>query len=201
MQQNDPRQDQSHIETAARIVDAAERVFRQYGYSKTTVADIAKELGMSTANIYRFFASKSEIHQALCAKMLEASQNLARHVAGMPGTAVERLREFSMQQFRFVSEQMLDEEKVHEMVIVAIEREWDVIDQYVDVLQAIVAEIIEDGIAAGEFRKMDPLHAAQLFTSATISLHHPQIIAECIRKPNRASPEDLTEFAIRALKA
>ena len=66
-------------ENVVRILEAAERVFRQYGYAKTTVADIAKELGMSTANIYRFFGSKVEIHQALCSRMLNASYEMALH--------------------------------------------------------------------------------------------------------------------------
>src|SRR4051794_12252262 len=51
--ETDPRK----VDTAKRILDEAERLFRHYGYSKTTVADIARELGMSPANIYRFYAS------------------------------------------------------------------------------------------------------------------------------------------------
>jgi Bacterial regulatory proteins, tetR family len=39
----------------------AERLFRQIGYQKTTVGDIAKELRMSLANVYRFFESKKAI--------------------------------------------------------------------------------------------------------------------------------------------
>ncbi len=42
--------------TRARIADAAERLFRTLGYQKTAVADIARECGMSPANVYRFFA-------------------------------------------------------------------------------------------------------------------------------------------------
>jgi DNA-binding NarL/FixJ family response regulator len=44
--------------------ETAERLFRQFGYQKTTVADIAAALGMSPANIYRFFASKAAIKDA-----------------------------------------------------------------------------------------------------------------------------------------
>ena len=49
-----------HIEgdTRDRILEVAERLFRQIGYQKTTVGDIAKELRMSPANVYRFFESK-----------------------------------------------------------------------------------------------------------------------------------------------
>ena len=52
-----------HIEpdTRERILVVAERLFRQIGYQKTTVADIAKELRMSPANVYRFFDSKKAI--------------------------------------------------------------------------------------------------------------------------------------------
>src|SRR5262245_2184149 len=54
-----------HIETDTRekILVVAERLFRQMGYQKTTVADIAKELRMSPANVYRFFDSKKSIHE------------------------------------------------------------------------------------------------------------------------------------------
>ena len=41
-------------DTRERILVVAERLFRQIGYQKTTVADIAKELRMSPANVYRF---------------------------------------------------------------------------------------------------------------------------------------------------
>ena len=56
-----------HIEgdTRDRILDVAERLLRQIGYQKTTVGDIAKELRMSPANVYRFFESKKAIHQAV----------------------------------------------------------------------------------------------------------------------------------------
>ena len=56
-----------HIETDTRerILVVAERLFRQIGYQKTTVADIAKELRMSPANVYRFFDSKKSIHEGV----------------------------------------------------------------------------------------------------------------------------------------
>jgi len=52
------------------IVDAAERLFGQIGFQKTTVLDIAHNLRMSPANVYRFFASKTEIHEAVVRRLL-----------------------------------------------------------------------------------------------------------------------------------
>lgn len=185
---------------ASRILEAAEAQFRHYGYGKTTVADVAKALGMSPANIYRFFGSKSELLEGVCDRLLQQSLSLAHSVAALPISAEEKLRRYSMTHFEFTVATMLDERKVHDMVVAAIEQSWGVIDKHIDEIQAILAEIIAEGMDNGEFAKGDPSHAARCFGAATSPLHHPQMVAQCIGKNNRASPEDLTEFAIRALK-
>jgi AcrR family transcriptional regulator len=192
--------DSSRQENVTRILDSAERLFRHYGYGKTTVADIARDLGMSTANIYRFFGSKTEIHQAVCGRMLEMSYNMALSISRLPISASDRLRQYVNAQFKMTVEVMLDEEKVHEMVIVAIERDWHVIEKHVDRIHDIIADVIRDGIAAGEFAEQDASVASKCFGAATVTLCHPQMVAQCLSKENRAMPDDLIEYAIRALK-
>ena len=59
-----------NLETRKRILAEAERLFRLYGYTKTTVADIAEACRMSSANVYRFFASKSDINNAICERVI-----------------------------------------------------------------------------------------------------------------------------------
>ncbi len=197
---NDIVVDQTRQDNITRILDAAEGLFRHFGYSKTNVADIARELGMSPANIYRFFASKTEIHQALCARMLAASYQMAQEICQLPLSASERLHRYVHAQHKMTVELMLDDTKVHEMVIVAIEREWHVIDKHIDRIDALLADVIREGIAAGEFRDQDADAASRCFGAATVTLCHPQMVAQGLSKTNRASPEELVEFAINALK-
>ena len=54
------------------IIRAADEHFRRYGYNKTTVADLAKAIGVSSAYVYRFFESKQAIGEAVCAMTLAA---------------------------------------------------------------------------------------------------------------------------------
>ncbi|MHB2265782.1 TetR family transcriptional regulator [Aliihoeflea sp. PC F10.4] len=186
-------------ETVERILETGERMFRHYGYSKTTVADIARDLGMSSANIYRFFASKVEIHQAICGRMLAASLKEIEEASKLPLPAPERLARCIMAQFRMTVDAMLDEQKVHEMVIVAIERDWHVIERHIDRIHAVYERVIREGIEAGEFRKQDAEIAARCLGASTAMLCHPQMVAQCLSKENRATPEQLIDFAIRAL--
>ncbi|ARO25771.1 MULTISPECIES: TetR family transcriptional regulator [Rhizobium] len=192
--------DVTRQENVTRILDAAERLFRHYGYSKTTVADIARDLGMSPANIYRFFASKVEIHQALCGRMLATCYQLAYDIRHQPLSASERLRLYVETQYQWTMDTMLDEMKVHEMIVVAIERDWHVIEKHIDRVHDLIAEIIAEGIAAGEFAEQDPVVASRCFGAATINLCHPQMVAQCLAKTNRASVDELIDYVIRALK-
>lgn len=196
----DSSADAARQENIARILDSAERLFRHYGYSKTNVADIARDLEMSPANIYRFFASKTEIHQALCERMLTASYQQALEIARLPLSATERLRRYVHGQHTLTVETMLDEQKVHEMVVVAIEREWHVIQKHIDRIDQLLAEIIRDGIQTGEFVEQDSELAARCFSASVVTLCHPQIVAQCLSKEYRPTPDELIEYAIKALK-
>jgi Bacterial regulatory proteins, tetR family len=69
-------------ELAPSHADDAERLFRQIGFQKTTVADIARELHMSPANVYRFFAAKSEINEAGRAASLLSGEDGPPNFAG-----------------------------------------------------------------------------------------------------------------------
>src|SRR3954467_3817087 len=84
-----------HVETDTRerILVVAERLFRQIGYQKTTVADIAKELRMSPANVYRFFDSKKAIHEGVACVMMGEGEVEARRIVAEPGPAKARFRE------------------------------------------------------------------------------------------------------------
>jgi AcrR family transcriptional regulator len=57
-------------EARGRILEAAEEQFRRVGYHRTSVADIAAQLGMSPANIYRFFPSRDAINEAICGRVV-----------------------------------------------------------------------------------------------------------------------------------
>src|SRR5262244_1665821 len=78
-------------DTRGRIIETAEALFRRLGFAKTTVADIASELRMSPANVYRFFPSKNAIVEAICKHCLSDVEEKAWAAARLPGPAAERI--------------------------------------------------------------------------------------------------------------
>jgi AcrR family transcriptional regulator len=61
------------------IMAAAISLFARYGYKKTTIDDIARELHIAKANIYRHFANKEDLYHQAVSSVLDAYCVLLLH--------------------------------------------------------------------------------------------------------------------------
>jgi AcrR family transcriptional regulator len=185
-------------DTRERILEVAERLFRQIGYQKTTVADIAKELRMSPANVYRFFDSKKAIHEGVARGLMGEVEIEAQRIADRPGPAAPRLRELMTTVHRMNSERYVGDSKMHEMVEIAMEEDWGVCVAHMELITRTIGNVIAQGAAAGEFEVADLQVAALCSCSAMIRFFHPQMIAQTANKPG-PSIDQMIDFVIAAL--
>jgi AcrR family transcriptional regulator len=189
-----------HIEpdTRERILVVAERLFRQIGYQKTTVADIAKELRMSPANVYRFFDSKKAIHEGVACGLMGEVEVEAQRIAVAPGPAAVRLRELMMTIHRMNSERYVGDSKMHEMVEIAMEESWEVCVAHMEQITQTIGSVIAQGVASGEFEAADLPLAAMCACTAMMRFFHPQMIAQCATKPG-PTIDQMIDFVIAGL--
>lgn len=190
-------------ETMERILDVAEEQFRRVGYSKTAVADIAAELGMSAANIYRFFPSKLALNEAICKRLLDTCHTMVNAIIAEPAPAGERLKRMLTSMHAYNARCYVSERRMHEMVAVAMEENWSVIQAHLDFVVTRIADLIVEGVQSGEFRSVDdPIQTALTVKQACGSILHPLMIAECARhglnEPEQAAR--IADFALSALR-
>jgi AcrR family transcriptional regulator len=190
-----------HIEpdTRDRILVVAERLFREIGYQKTTVADIAKVLRMSPANVYRYFDSKKAIHESVARALMGEVEAEARRIVAQLGPAKPKLRELLSSVNRMNSERYVGDNKLHEMVAIAMEEDWDVCVAHIECITGMIGEVIAQGVASGEFEAPDLQLAALCTCTGMIRFFHPQMIAQAINKPT-ATIDQMTDFLFRALE-
>ena len=189
-----------HIETDTRerILVVAERLFRQIGYQKTTVADIAKELRMSPANVYRFFDSKKAIHEGVARVLMSEVELEAQRIARTRGPAAGRLRELMNTVHRMNAERYVGDSKLHEMVAIAMEEDWDVCVAHMELITETIGGVIAEGAATGEFEVTDVPLAAMCACTGMIRFFHPQMIAQCANKPG-PSIDEMIDFIVAGL--
>jgi len=189
-----------HIEsdTRERILEVALRLFREIGYQKTTVADIAKVLRMSPANVYRFFDSKKAIHEGVARSLMGEVEDAAQAIATKPGLAAGRLRELMTTIHRMNSERYVGNSKLHEMVEIAMEESWDVCVAHMERITQTIGSVIAEGAATGEFEAADVPLAAMCACTGMMRFFHPQMIAQCATKPG-PSIDQMIDFVIAGL--
>jgi len=192
-------------ETRRRIEDTAEKLFRSMGYQKTAVADIARELGMSPANVYRFFPSKSAINEAIAKRMLDGVQEELWAIARGAGSPAERLAVL----LRTLHERhvglFFSERRLHDMVTAAMAEHWGVVEQFIHATTTAIRHVVMDGIAAGDFARLDPDATARTIKQATLAFMHPVMIAECVSRVGSeaemaADLEAMTVMLLRGLR-
>jgi AcrR family transcriptional regulator len=189
-----------HIEpdTRERILVVAERLFREIGYQKTTVADIAKVLRMSPANVYRFFDSKKAIHEGVARALMGGVEDAADAIVAGRGSAASRLRELMTTIHRMNSERYVGDSKLHEMVEIAMEESWEVCVAHMERITGSIGSVIADGAASGEFWAPDVPLAAMCACTAMIRFFHPQMIAQSVNKPGPAL-DQMIDFVLAGL--
>jgi AcrR family transcriptional regulator len=191
----------SHPERDTRqsIVDTAERFFRDIGYQKTTVADIAKSLRMSPANVYRFFDSKKSINEAVLARFKGELEEVLSAIEAERRSAGSRLRDMLLAVHRINQARFTDQHRMQEMVCAAMEESWDAILGHIERLDSILRGVVVQGIANGEFRDIDPVAATRCIRTAMIRFHHPLLMAQCEKMPG-PSAEQMIAFIMCGLE-
>ena len=190
--------DDTDSEMRCRILATAERLFRDIGYLKTTVADIAKLLKMSPANVYRFFDSKKAIHEGVARRLMGEVETAAEAIAAKSTPPRERMKELLTTVSEMNAERFVGDSKIHEMVAIAMEQSWDVCEAHMMRITMTVASVIADGARTGDFKVTDIELAAKSTCTAMIRFFHPQMIEQCARKPG-PTLDEMIDFVLAAL--
>ena len=188
-------------DTRARIIETAEALFRRLGFAKTAVADIAGELGMSPANVYRFFPSKNAIVEAICQRCLSELDEKAWAVARSRASAGARIERLFLEIMKYHLENLIEEKRVNDIVLVAMENNWDAVQAHMERIRAIIEVILRDGIESGEFERVEPHETSLLIKKAMVAFCHPLMLAEGLQDGKDLDPQARAtiRFLLRAI--
>ncbi|MEO1643268.1 MAG: TetR/AcrR family transcriptional regulator [Pseudomonadota bacterium] len=163
-------------DTRQQILDAAVTRIMHYGYGKTTMSEIARDCDMSAGNIYRFFASKLDIAEAMARKHnMEINAKNAALIRG-PGDAPDKMRRFHHTGLRQTYAKLDEDAKILEVAEVLSRERPTFANEELAQERVYLVQILKQGIEEGSFAPMDnPNFIAEMLQSATMKFHYPQL--------------------------
>jgi TetR/AcrR family transcriptional regulator len=170
--------EQIREERKKQILDAALDVYVQKGYAWAEASDVAERAGLKRGLVYYYFKTKQELFQSLFSLMIEKSRDFAKHnLLDAKGTPSERLLNYARQlcrgalrDSRFPRFHMRAYEDAR-LVYEGQEEEY-IRNRYV--LRDFVSIVVKEGMEAGEFRKGNPVLAANAYWHSLIPNLHEQ---------------------------
>ena len=141
--------------TARRILAAAEHEFAARGMAGARTDEIAAAAHANKAMLYYYFGNKNQLHRAVLENLFGQLREVV--YAPVPGTSTPRNRLFGFVNgyFNFLATHPNYPRLVQREAMSATPKfEW-IVREYFRPFHRRLSGLIEEGIAAGEFRKVD----------------------------------------------
>ena len=183
------------------ILQAADEHFRLYGYRKTTLADIAKSIDLSTPYIYKFFDSKQAIGEAMCWHCLSAVLSQIEESVGRTNSPVEKIRRIFIGLERIASQLLSEQKKIYELVSASFEENWESVGRFREGLVEMIRKVIIQGRKTGEFERKTPLdETSRAIARMTELFYHPSFL-KLADKSQEEEALAVANVAVRSLTA
>lgn len=187
--------------TRERIMEAAEDVLRRFGPSKATVVDVARALGVSHGSVYRHFASKAELRDAVTWIWLARINDPLEAIIVEDALVVERLHRWLRELIAIKRRLLADDPELFATYVELGAEAREVVGEHVDHLAGQISRIIQEGAARGEFQSEDPAATGRAVLAATARFHNPAHASEWSHPDIDTNFDEVWALILNGLKA
>jgi AcrR family transcriptional regulator len=187
---------------AEAIVSAAEELLRRHGPEKTTVLDVARQLGVSHGSVYRHFPSKAALREAVILRWLDqVRDDLTAAVQDSALTPPERLRAMLTAMFATKWAKAREDPELFATFRVLGTEHSTVSTSHIAFLLDEIRAIVVDGVASGDFAPGEPGMIAHAIYNATTRFHDPTHAAEWRSPEVEAASADVISLILNGIRA
>lgn len=188
-------------QTREEIMAAATGLFRQQGYSETSLGDIAAYVGIGRTTLYEYFSDKEDILATMVEESLpQVIDDIVEDSRRQDGSRA-RLETLIRRGLRYVSTpDHLGSLVMHELPRLAGKAAARVAAAHRRLGDEIM-RVVREGIGSGEFRDLDPVAAGRIVTSLLMTASQSLIRARDAREQRESLEETLVRFVFEGLGA
>ena len=155
--------------TARRILAAAEEHFAAEGMAGARTEEIAAAAHANKAMLYYYFGDKQRLHRAVLENLFRQLLDRSTALPSQEPSARKRLEAFVLGYFDFLATHPNYPRLVQREAMAASRNFGWIVRKYLRPFHRQLVRTIQDGIAAGEFRAVDPDHTALSILGMTTS--------------------------------
>ena len=186
-------------ETRATILAAAGRMFATSGLAGARTDAIADAAGVNKALLYYYFTDKEGLYEAVLEDHFREFNRQALEVLTAPGPARAVLLRYVSLHFDFISARHQSAPLFQQLMMTGGKFLERLIRKYFAPRGEALGKLIERGIRNGEFRRVDPFHAALSIVSLIVFYFSAAPVLRLMGRPDAYSTVNLKRRKQEAL--
>ncbi len=178
----------------ARLLAIAADQLKEVGPKHITVVGIADAAGMTHANVYRYFANKAALIDAVAGQWLRSLEATIADIADSPDPADDKLERLIQAWAGTHRELLQDNRHLFDVYCTATETARPLIRKHRARMRRLIERVLDEGIATGKFEPRDRERAIAFISDAIYRFINPLTV-----RLDAEVPQDVLDQRLSAM--
>ena len=195
-----PRTGLSQEELKERALDAAEAEIRKGGALRVRLTDVAREVGVSHAALYKLFDDREALLDAVSARWLERIDLELEEIAGSARPPLQRLRAWFLALHRYKREKVLADPQLYAAFDLAAQRTRPFVQSHLENSKRQLERMVAAARAEGLLRCKSTPAGARLLYLGTAAFHHPRMVLQGLHEDREPDLRAVLDALLEGLR-
>ncbi|AOP35202.1 TetR family transcriptional regulator [Leptospira tipperaryensis] len=195
-----PRTGLTPEELYNKALDSTETEIRKNGVERLKLTDIARDLKVSHAALYKFFSDKQSLLDEVSKRWLDRIDRELERISAKEEPVDGILREWFLKLHSMKREKILVDPRLFTAFNLSAEKTRPFVVSHLSTMSRLLEDLISKGMKSGMFHCSSPKEGARILFEGTAAFHHPRLVLESIEEERTPLLEALLETLLSGLK-
>ena len=194
-----PRTGLTKDQSLRKIIELAEKKIRKSGFKHLKLTQLASELGVSHAALYKHVSSKEALLDLISEKWLLEMDGHLKRISQEPIDAYELLLKWFTTYHKLKLNKVRNDPEIYKTFNMAVEKKKDFVQNHLNELNDQLSQIVEQGKETELYRRFSTAVTVDLLMGSTASFHHPFLVVEQQEKDRIQELKSLLDTLVMGL--
>jgi len=161
----------------ALAIDAAILLVQKYGYEKFRLSDVAKQIGVSHAALYKYFSSKEDLLDSINERWIHQIDQAIEAIVDSEADAESKIKSWALTLHGMKHEKVLSDIESFETLIASSYKDRPFIVNHLKLQDNFIEKMVHQAINEGVF-KNEQAYIVTALKTAMMPFHHPVIVLQ-----------------------
>lgn len=187
-------------ELQEKVLDAAEIEIRRNGVERLKLTDVARNLNLSHAALYKHFADKEALLDSISRRWLDRIDIALAEISAKTSPLEERILEWLMTLHKIKREKVQSDPRIYTAFNNSAEKTRPFVKKHIQTMYEQLEKMVQEGMQKGLFFCNTPKEGARIIFEGTAAFHHPRMVFDNIEEDRIDFLRSVVETLLSGLK-